>query len=116
MRPRSFGVPMDVWWFRLPRYEGDPDGGVGRVGTGEFAVMIDRGDYWQCAYLIRKRSDAEMRAAGIAQFPARHAGLLAVLSVRRGALTSFDDVKLLDVKLDRLRRWYRAGLLLIGDA
>jgi 2-polyprenyl-6-methoxyphenol hydroxylase-like FAD-dependent oxidoreductase len=116
MRPRSFGVPMDVWWFRLPRYEGDPDGGVGRVGTGEFAVMIDRGDYWQCAYLIRKGSDAEMRAAGIAQFRARIAGLLPWLSDRMDALTSFDDVKLLDVKLDRLRRWYRDGLLLIGDA
>jgi 2-polyprenyl-6-methoxyphenol hydroxylase-like FAD-dependent oxidoreductase len=116
MRPRSFGVPMDVWWFRLPRHEGDPDGGVGRVGTGEFAVMIDRGDYWQCAYLIRKGSDAEMRAAGIARFRARIAGLLPWLGDRMDALTSFDDVKLLDVKLDRLRRWYRDGLLLIGDA
>ena len=58
LRPRAFGVPMDVWWFRLPRHADDPAGGVGRVGNGEFMVMIDRGDYWQCAYLIRKGSDA----------------------------------------------------------
>src|SRR3954470_7438136 len=51
---RSFGVPMDVWWFRLPRHAEDPVGGVGRIGSGGFLVMIDRGDYWQCAYLIRK--------------------------------------------------------------
>jgi 2-polyprenyl-6-methoxyphenol hydroxylase-like FAD-dependent oxidoreductase len=116
MRPRSFGVPMDVWWFRLPRHAGDPDGGVGRVGTGEFAVMIDRGDYWQCAYLIRKGTDAELRAAGIAQFRARITGLLPWLGDRADALRSFDDVKLLEVRLERLRRWYRDGLLLIGDA
>ncbi|MCX6467281.1 MAG: FAD-dependent monooxygenase, partial [Pseudonocardiales bacterium] len=55
--PRGFGVPMDVWWFRLPRRDTDPAGGVGRFSTGHFCVMIDRGDYWQCGYLIRKGSD-----------------------------------------------------------
>ena len=64
LRPRAFGVPMDVWWFRLPRQADDPAGGVGRVGNGEFMVMIDRGSYWQCAYLIRKGSDAVLRARG----------------------------------------------------
>jgi 2-polyprenyl-6-methoxyphenol hydroxylase-like FAD-dependent oxidoreductase len=116
LRTHSFGVPMDVWWFRLPRHAGDPVGGVGRIGSGGFVVMIDRGDYWQCAYLIRKGTDAEMRAAGIAQFRARITRLLPWLEDRMDALASFDDVKLLDVRLDRLRRWYRDGLLFIGDA
>jgi 2-polyprenyl-6-methoxyphenol hydroxylase-like FAD-dependent oxidoreductase len=116
LRPRSFGVPMDVWWFRLPRHADDPAGGVGRIGSGGFAVMIDRGDYWQCAYLIRKGSDEAMRAAGIAQFRAQITALLPWVADRIDTLASFDDVKLLDVRLERLRRWYRDGLLLIGDA
>jgi 2-polyprenyl-6-methoxyphenol hydroxylase-like FAD-dependent oxidoreductase len=116
LRPRSFGVPMDVWWFRLPRHADDPAGGVGRVGSRGFAVTIDRGDYWQCAFLIGKGTDAAMRAAGIAQFRAHITGLLPWLADRIDSLASFDDVKLLDVRLERLRRWDRDGLLLIGDA
>jgi 2-polyprenyl-6-methoxyphenol hydroxylase-like FAD-dependent oxidoreductase len=114
--PRAFGVPMDVWWFRLPRLAGDPAGGVGRFSTGEFMVMIDRGDYWQCAYLIRKGSDAVLRAEGIDGFRARLTALQPWIADRVGELATFDDVKLLDVRLDRLRRWYADGLLLIGDA
>ena len=115
-RPRAFGVPMDVWWFRLPREADDPAGGVGRVGTGEFLVMIDRGVYWQCGYLIRKGSDVRLRAEGIDGFRARLTALQPWIADRVGALASFDDVKLLDVRLERLRRWYADGLLLIGDA
>jgi hypothetical protein len=107
---------MDVWWFRLPRHADDPEGGVGRVGNGEFMVMIDRGSYWQCAYLIRKGSDVRMRAEGIDGFRARLTALQPWIADRVDALASFDDVKLLDVRLDRLRRWYADGLLLIGDA
>ncbi|WP_300016186.1 FAD-dependent oxidoreductase [Pseudonocardia sp.] len=114
--PRSFGTPMDVWWFRLPRREDDPAGGVARFSSGHFAVMIDRGDYWQMAYLIKKGSDAELRAAGIERFRARVAGLVPWVADRLDALASFDDVKLLDVRLERLRRWSTDGLLLIGDA
>ena len=116
LTPRSFGVPMDVWWFRLPRREDDPAGGVGRISRGQFAVMIDRGEYWQCAYLIRKGSDAAMRAAGIERFRERVAALLPWMADRLAALSSFDDVKLLDVRLERLRSWHIDGLLLIGDA
>ena len=114
--PRSFGVPMDVWWFRLPRRTDDPAGGVGRLSSRQFMVMIDRGDYWQCAYLIGKGTDAAMRAAGIAEFRARIAGLLPWMADRLDALASFDDVRLLDVRLERLRHWHADGLLLIGDA
>ncbi len=116
LRSRAFGVPMDVWWFRLPRHADDPAGGVGRVGNGEFMVMIDRGSYWQCAYLIRKGSDVRLRAEGIDGFRARLTALQPWIADRVDALASFDDVKLLDVRLDRLRRWYADGLLLIGDA
>jgi 2-polyprenyl-6-methoxyphenol hydroxylase-like FAD-dependent oxidoreductase len=116
LHPRAFGVPMDVWWFRLPRHEDDPAGGVGRVSAGHFMVMIDRGDYWQCAYLIGKGSDTGMRAAGIGAFRDRIAALVPWMADRMAGLASFDDVKLLDVELNRLRRWYADGLLLIGDA
>jgi 2-polyprenyl-6-methoxyphenol hydroxylase-like FAD-dependent oxidoreductase len=116
LRPRSFGVPMDVWWFRLPRRDDDPPGGVGRFTRGHFCVLIDRGDYWQCAYLIRKGSDAALRAAGIEELRRRFATLLPWLGDRVDNLRSWDDVRLLDVRLERLRRWDRDGLLLIGDA
>ncbi len=114
--PRAFGVPMDIWWFRLPRLDDDPAGGVGRVSASQFAVMIDRGDYWQCAYLISKGSDTALRAAGIAAFRDRIRALVPWMGERIDALASFDDVKLLDIRLDRLRRWQADGLLLIGDA
>ncbi|MFC4946391.1 FAD-dependent oxidoreductase [Pseudonocardia sp. GCM10023141] len=116
MRARSFGVPMDVWWFRLPRLDNDPSGAALRLSTGHFAVLIDRGDYWQVAYLIKKGSDGPLRAAGIEAFRRRIAGLLPWMSERLAALESFDDVKLLDVELNRMRRWDADGLLLIGDA
>jgi 2-polyprenyl-6-methoxyphenol hydroxylase-like FAD-dependent oxidoreductase len=116
LRPRSFGVPIDVWWFRLPRRDTDPAGGVGRVSSGQFMAMIDRGDYWQIAFLICKGSDTAMRAAGIGQFRQRLAALLPWMADRLDALESLDDVKLLDVRLERLRTWHREGLLLIGDA
>ncbi|MCO1660273.1 FAD-dependent oxidoreductase [Pseudonocardia humida] len=113
---RAFGVPMDVWWFRLPRHDDDPEGGVGRLSAGHFMVMIDRGDYWQCAYLIGKGTDEQMRAEGLAGFRDRIAALVPWVADRVTDLESFDDVKLLNVELNRLRRWYADGLLLIGDA
>jgi len=116
LRPREFGVPMDVWWFRLPRKESDPIGAVGRFSTGHVAVMLDRGDYWQCAYLIRKGSDTRLRAAGVQLLHSEFAGLLPWTEDRMGTITSWDDVKLLNVSLNRLRRWSSDGLLLIGDA
>ena len=116
LRPRAFGVPMDVWWFRLPRHADDPAGGVGR-GRQRRVHGDDRPwHYWQCAYLIRKGSDVRLRAEGIDGFRARLTALQPWIADRVDALASFDDVKLLDVRLDRLRRWYADGLLLIGDA
>ena len=116
LRPRSFGTPMDVWWFRLPREADDPPGLAGVLGTGAAQIVIDRGDYYQCAYVIPKGRDAELRADGIEALHRGVAGLVPWLADHLAPLTSFDDVKLLDVQLNRLRRWYCDGLLLIGDA
>ena len=116
LTPRGFGVPMDVEWFRLPRHADDPAGLVGRMSTGQVMVMIDRGDNWQCGYLIRKGTDAVLRAEGIDEFRGRLTALVPWIADRVGTLGSFDSVSLLDVRLERLRRWYLDGLLLIGDA
>jgi 2-polyprenyl-6-methoxyphenol hydroxylase-like FAD-dependent oxidoreductase len=113
---RNFGAPMDVWWFRLPREHGDPRGLNGNFAAGQAVAIIDRGDYYQIAYLIPKGSDTALRAEGIESLQRRVAELVPWLAGRVSALTSFDDVKLLDVQLNRLRRWYADGLLLIGDA
>jgi 2-polyprenyl-6-methoxyphenol hydroxylase-like FAD-dependent oxidoreductase len=116
LKPRNFGAPMDVWWFRLPRNAGDPHGLAGVLGTGHACIAIDRGDYFQIAYIIPKGRDAELRAQGIETLRRGVVTLVPWLAGRVEALTSFDDVKLLDVQLNRLRRWYTDGLLLIGDA
>ena len=113
---RSFGAPMDVWWFRLPRHAGDPHGLNGIFRSGHGCALIDRGDYFQIAYLIRKGADASMRAEGIESLQRQVCELVPWLADRIDTLGSFDDVKLLDVQLDRLRRWYTDGLLFIGDA
>ncbi|MER6429596.1 FAD-dependent oxidoreductase [Streptomyces sp900105245] len=113
---RGFPCPMDAWWFRLPRFEGDPRGLFGGAGDRFLTAMIDRGDYWQCAALIPKGTDAERRAAGLPRFLADFTAAVPWIAGRTGALRSWDDVKLLDVRLDRLRRWHRPGLLCIGDA
>ncbi|KUL38942.1 hypothetical protein ADL22_16150 [Streptomyces sp. NRRL F-4489] len=113
---RAFPCPMDAWWFRLPRRDGDPHGLVGGVGDRLLAALIDRGDYWQCAALIPKGTDAARRASGLPAFRAGYAAAAPWLGDRVDALASWDEVRLLDVRLDRLRRWHRPGLLCIGDA
>ncbi|MEV0680373.1 FAD-dependent oxidoreductase [Actinosynnema sp. NPDC050436] len=113
---RAFGAPMDVWWFRIPRYEGEPVGGTGRFVRGTALAMIPRGDYFQCAFLIRKGMDRQLRTEGVEAFRARVAELVPWLEERMATVESLDDVKLLDVKLDRLRRWHDEGVLCIGDA
>lgn len=114
--PRNYGAPMDVWWLRLPRRDGDPHGLNGAFENGHGAAVIDRGDYYQIAYLITKGSDAALRADGIGTLRRELSALVPWLADRVDALTSLDDVKLLDVQVNRLRRWYTDGLLLIGDA
>ncbi|MDD4866631.1 MAG: FAD-dependent oxidoreductase [Mycobacterium sp.] len=116
LTPRRFGVPMDVWWFRLPRGPGDPTVLSGVLLAGHATIVIDRGDYYQVAYIIPKGTDTEMRGRGIDALRRALAGMVPWLADRVDTLSSFDDVKLLDVQLDRLDRWYVGGLLCIGDS
>ncbi|SFO74176.1 2-polyprenyl-6-methoxyphenol hydroxylase [Geodermatophilus dictyosporus] len=116
---REFGAPMDVLWFRLPKGAGTtapPFGGVGRLTRGRLLVLIDRGEYWQSAYLVRKGTVDDVRAAGLDAFRADLLRLLPGMEEPVAALRSWDDVKVLSVQLDRLSRWHLPGLLLIGDA
>jgi 2-polyprenyl-6-methoxyphenol hydroxylase-like FAD-dependent oxidoreductase len=113
---RTLGAPIDVFWFRVPRDPGDSDNTLGRFMPGRFMVTINRGDYWQCAWVIPKGGADAVRAGGIDQFRAAVASVVPRLAPHLGAIASFDDVKLLSVSVDRLERWSRPGLLCIGDA
>jgi 2-polyprenyl-6-methoxyphenol hydroxylase-like FAD-dependent oxidoreductase len=116
LRVRQFGVPLDVLWFRLPRRDHDLEGLNLRMGDGALLVLIDRGSYFQIACVIRKGDYARLRAEGIEPFRTRIAVLAPELADRVGTVGSWDDVKLLAVRLDRMPRWFSAGLLCIGDA
>ena len=103
-------------WFRLPRGPDDPAGVAGWVGDRQLMIMIDRGDYWQCGYVIGKGRTSRCGPPGSPRSGTGWPTLVPWLGDRADALASFDDVKLLNVRLERLRRWYADGLLLIGDA
>ncbi len=115
-RSRAFGAPMDVLWFRLPREATDPEGLAFIVGAGVALVLIDRGDYFQIAYVIPKGGYEAVRAAGLETLVGNLATLAPSLAGRADALKSWDDVHMLTVVIDRLRRWHGPGVLLIGDA
>jgi 2-polyprenyl-6-methoxyphenol hydroxylase-like FAD-dependent oxidoreductase len=112
----DIGAPIDVLWFRLPRHDGDSDETGGHIEAGKMIVMLNRGDYWQCAYVIPKGGIDVVKREGLPAFRERVVDLSPFLVDRVGALKSFDDIKLLTVKIDRLRQWHRPGLLCIGDA
>jgi 2-polyprenyl-6-methoxyphenol hydroxylase-like FAD-dependent oxidoreductase len=116
LTPRDFGAPMDVLWFRVARHDDDPDGLDMRIAAGGLLLCIDRGDYFQCAYVIAKGGYDSVRAAGLDALRDRIAGHAPFLAGRLGAITGWDDVKLLTVAVNRLDRWHRPGVLLIGDA
>jgi 2-polyprenyl-6-methoxyphenol hydroxylase-like FAD-dependent oxidoreductase len=118
------GVPIDVLWFRLSRHESDPSNVIGNVNYGTLAVLINRAEYFQCAFIIAKDSFAtNIQPAGLPAFRASIARLVPFLSAggpdnkaRVEELTSWSQVKLLTVQVNRLTRWHRPGLLCIGDA
>ena len=117
LRVKEFAVPIDAWWFRLPRrLEDNPSALTPRAGRGRFALVIPRRDFLQLAYIGRKGTDAELRARGVERFRQDIAELMPDLADRVPALGSMDDVKHLDVRLNRLKRWHMDGLLCIGDA
>jgi 2-polyprenyl-6-methoxyphenol hydroxylase-like FAD-dependent oxidoreductase len=113
---RDFGAPMDVLWMRVPRRQDDPSQVLGYVEAGHVFVMLDRGDYWQCGYVIPKGGIADVQARGLPAFRASIAAIVPFLRDRLEELRDWTDIKLLTVTVDRLRRWYRPGLLCIGDA
>ena len=112
----DIGAPMDVLWMRVSKRPGDPSQLLGRVEAGQMLVMIDRGDYWQCAYLIPKGSLERLKQEGLPAFHAKLSRVAPFLADRLEELRSWDDIKLLTVAVDRLKQWYRPGLLCIGDA
>ncbi|MEV0994163.1 FAD-dependent oxidoreductase [Nonomuraea sp. NPDC050202] len=114
--PEDVGAPMDVVWFRLPREPGDRDDTFLRISPGHMMVAINRETYWQLAYLILKGGYDEMAGQGIDALRRPVARLLPWLAGRLGQLESYDDVSVLTVAIDRLRRWHRPGFLCIGDA
>ncbi|MDH4301529.1 MAG: FAD-dependent oxidoreductase [Nitrospira sp.] len=112
----EFGAPMDVLWFRLSRKPGDPADPMGRFDTGRIFIMLNRGDYWQCGFVIAKGSLGELRAQGLPLFRESVAKLAPFVSDRVQELQDWEPIKLLTVQVDRLRQWYKPGLLCIGDA
>lgn len=119
LRSREYPVPFDVWWFRLPRHPQEPGPLAGIVPAfrdREALVTLFRKDFFQIAYLADKGSDARLRAEGVERFRQRVAAIRPDFADRTDAIRSMDDVHVLDVRLDRLHRWYRDGLLCIGDA
>jgi 2-polyprenyl-6-methoxyphenol hydroxylase-like FAD-dependent oxidoreductase len=116
MNVRDFGAPMDVLWMRLSRRDTDPGQAFGYVKSGTILVLISRNEYWQCGYIIPKGSFDAIQQRGLEAFRMSIAERASFLSDRVTDLKTWDDVKLLTVKVDRLERWYEDGLLFIGDA
>ena len=113
---QDIGAPMDVLWFRISRKTTDPEQSGGRFDAGSIFVQINRGDYWQCAYVIPKGSVEEVHRRGLDAFRADIVRQAPFFADRTAEIASFDDVKLLTVGVDRLTRWHKPGLLCIGDA
>jgi 2-polyprenyl-6-methoxyphenol hydroxylase-like FAD-dependent oxidoreductase len=113
---KDLGAPIDVLWFRLPKQPSPTNETGGTFGSGTMVVEIDRGDYWQCAYVVPKGAADEIRAKGIESFRKDVAHAAPQLAAVVDTLKDWDQVKLLSVSLDRLTRWWRPGLLAIGDA
>ena len=112
----DIGAPMDVLWFALSRRPDDPDAPVGSFGSGHIFVMINRGDYWQCGYVIAKGALEGVRRNGLQAFRDDIEKLAPFSKGRSAEVKSLDDLKLLSVGVDRIKQWYRPGLLCIGDA
>jgi 2-polyprenyl-6-methoxyphenol hydroxylase-like FAD-dependent oxidoreductase len=112
----EFGAPMDVLWFRLSRRANDPGDPVGRFDAGRIFIMLNRGDYWQCGFVIPKGSRDRLQGQGLPAFRDAVAQLAPFMADRVGELRDWEPIKLLTVQVDRLRQWYRPGLLCIGDA
>ena len=112
----SFGAPMDVLWMRMSKRADDPATALGNIAGGHILVMLDRGDYFQCAFVIPKGGYDEIRARGLEAFRETIASIVPFTRDRMRELAEWEDIKLLTVLVDRLRQWHRPGVLCIGDA
>ena len=113
---RQFGVPIDVLWMRISKHEEDPQQGLGFFRHGKLVVLLDRGDYWQCGYVIPKGAFDLIKARGLSRFHDELVGMVGFLRDRVAELDDWSKIRLLTVQINRLRKWYREGLLCIGDA
>jgi 2-polyprenyl-6-methoxyphenol hydroxylase-like FAD-dependent oxidoreductase len=113
---KDLGSPIDILWLRLPRRSSDPSEALGYFDSGRVLVTIDRGDYWQCAFVIRKGQLEELRAQGIETLRNEVIRVAPLFRERMEQVRGWEDVNLLTVKVDRLRQWWRSGLVCIGDA
>jgi 2-polyprenyl-6-methoxyphenol hydroxylase-like FAD-dependent oxidoreductase len=110
------GAPMDVMWFRVSRRSDDPSQALGRFVGGKVMVMLNRDEYWQCGYVIPKGTLDHVKMRGIEAFRHDLQTIAPFLADRTNEVRDWDDIRLLTVRVDRLRKWYRGGLLCIGDA
>jgi 2-polyprenyl-6-methoxyphenol hydroxylase-like FAD-dependent oxidoreductase len=113
---QELGAPIDVLWFRISRKPDDPGQALGRFVGGRIMVMLNRGDYWQCGFVIPKGNFDALKQRGLALFREDIANTALYLGDRVNELRDWDQIKLLTVVVDRLRQWYRPGLLCIGDS
>ena len=113
---RQFGVPIDVLWMRISKHEEDPQQGLGFFRHGKLVVLLDRGDYWQCGYVIPKGAFDLIKARGLSRFHDELVSMVGFLRDRVAELDDWSKIRLLTVQINRLRKWYREGLLCIGDA
>jgi 2-polyprenyl-6-methoxyphenol hydroxylase-like FAD-dependent oxidoreductase len=116
MEVEDLGVPIDVLWFRVAKTSADSEPALGRIRNGKMMVTIDRGDYYQCGYIIRKGAFDEIKRRGLKAFREEIVSIAPSLLDAVGAIDDWQKVKLLTVQVNRLRQWYRPGLLFIGDA
>ncbi len=116
LKVQDFGAPMDVLWFKLTRQSGDPKDPVARFDTGRVFIMLNRGEYWQCGFVISKGSLGQIRERGLPALRDDIVKLAPFVSDRVGKLQDWEEIKLLTVQVDRLRQWFRPGLLCLGDA
>lgn len=114
--PVKTSPPMDVLWFKLPKHPGDPEGLVGRFGGGRIAILLDRDDHWQAGYVMPKGTFPDLRRAGVEELWRRFDALAPEFAGRARGIAGWHQVSLLSVESSRCRRWFKPGLLLIGDA
>jgi len=113
---REFGVPIDVLWMRISKEQGDPEQSFGFFQHGKLLVLLDRGDYWQCGFVIPKGGFDEIKARGLLRFQNEIVSFAGFLCDRVTELDNWSKIKLLTVQINRLRDWCRDGLLCIGDS